>query len=220
LSRTHSSNLSNLAVCAGILATLMIWVVIWPQTGDGDAITHFLAARDAFHNPTWLMSAWARVGAQLPLLIPAHFGLLPTRWICAVIATLCAWQTIRLADDLKLPHAVLAAPLMIFQPLVFEHAADTMTEVPFALGLVIAIRLFWHRRWLASALVISYLPTVRPEGFFLCAMWGILFLGTSRFRLPKARLRISPSPGTPGEGRGEGAFFASAAEDPHLPESA
>jgi hypothetical protein len=182
---------SRVAVCLGLLALLMIWAVIWPQTGDGDAITHFLNARDALRDPRMLMGSWARVGAMLPLVIPAQFGLLAARWTSAVISVLCAWQTMRLADDLDLPHAILAAPFVILQPLAFALAGDTMTELPMALVLVIGIRLWLARRWLLSALVISYLPLVRPEGFFLCAMWGVFVLTTAEIGSIGRRISVS-----------------------------
>jgi hypothetical protein len=171
------------AICIVLLALLMIWAAIFPQTGDGDAIMHFLNARDSLWQPAKLMGSWARVGAKLPLLIPAQLGILAARWVSALISIICAWQTIRLADDLKIKNAFLAAPFLIFQPFVFALAADTMTEIPFALGLVIAIRFWLARRPLASCLVVGYLPTVRPEGFFICLLWAALFLAQPRRRI-------------------------------------
>jgi hypothetical protein len=96
----------------------------------------------------------------------------------AIVSVLCAWQTIRLADDLGIKRAWLAGPMLIFQPFVFSLAGDTMTELPLALGLVIAIRFWLARRMWASCLVMGYLPTVRPEGFFLCALWAMLVIGS------------------------------------------
>jgi hypothetical protein len=170
----------RILVCLLLLAILMLWAWLWPQTGDGDAIMHYLNAHDGLWQPGKLMGSWARVGAKLPLLIPAQFGLLAARWMSAVVSVVCAWQTMRLADDLKIPNAILAAPLLLLQPLVFTLAGDTMTELPLALGLVIAIRLWWARRTLLSCLVIGYLPLVRPEGFFLGILWGMMLLFTPR----------------------------------------
>jgi hypothetical protein len=62
-----------------------------------------------------------------------------------------------------------------------------------ALGLVIAIRLWWSRRWLSSALVVSWLPLVRPEGFFLCAMWAVMILATSGIGSWSRRLSVAVS---------------------------
>ena len=174
--RRRSAGVKRGAVCAGLLALLMVWAVVFPQTGDGDAIMHYLNAHDSLWQPAKLMGSWARVGSKIYLLIPAQFGVLAARWAAAVVSILCAWQTIRLADDLKMENAVLAAPFLIFQPFVFSLAGDTMTELPFALGVIIAIRLWMKGRYAASCWVMGYLPTVRPEGFFLCAMWGAMVI--------------------------------------------
>src|ERR1700691_1596379 len=141
---------------------------------------HFLNARDGFWQPSKLLGSWARVGSKLPLIVPAQFGILAARWMSAVVSVLCAWQTIRLADDLGVRRAWLAGPMLIFQPFVFSLAGDTMTELPLALGLVIAIRLWLARRIWASCIVMGYLPTVRPEGFFLCALWAAMVLSRRR----------------------------------------
>ena len=180
------------AACAALLAVLIGWAVVFPQTGDGDAIMHYLNAHDSLWQPAKLMGSWARVGSKIHLLIPAQFGVLGARWAAAMVSVLCAWQTIRLADDLKMEHAVLAAPFLIFQPFVFSLAADTMTELPFALGMVIAIRLWMKGRLAASCWVMGYLPTVRPEGFFLCAIWAAMVISR----------REAEAAGCPGVGDG------------------
>jgi hypothetical protein len=170
----------TLLVCTGLWMLLAGWAILWPQSGDGDAIMHFINARDGLWKPALLLGSWARVGSKLHLLIPAQFGLLPTRWMSALVSAAVAWQTVRMAEDLKIRRAILAAPLLIFQPLVFALAGDTMTELTMSLGLVIAIRLWWAERWILSCLVMSYVPLIRPEGFFLCAMWAVMTLLTSR----------------------------------------
>jgi len=172
---------------------IIVWARLWPQSGDGDAVTHYLIARNGPGELSLLMSSWARIGAMLPLLLPAQFGIMAARCTSALISVICAWQTIRLADDLELRNAFVAAPLLLLQPLVFALAADTMTELPMALGLVIAIRLWWARRWLGSALVVSWLPLVRPEGFFVCAMWALMILLTPRTGSWSRRLGLAIS---------------------------
>jgi hypothetical protein len=171
---------NRLLILAGLLALLVLFAAIFPQTGDGDAVMHYLNARDSLSMPVKLMGSWARVGDKIPLLIPAQFGVFSARCAAALISILCAWQTIKLAEDLKIPNSNLAAVFLIFQPFVFSLAGDTMTELPFALGVVIAIRLWINERYLASSIVMGYMPTVRPEGFFLCALWAALLVFRNR----------------------------------------
>ena len=167
---------ARIALCLGFFAILIGWLLIWPYTGNADAVAHLLRARAGLANPAELMDSWSRWGSKLILLIPAQYGVIPARIAAAAVTIALLWQTMRLADDLKISRPILAGPLLLLQPLVFQLASDTMTEIPMALGLVIALRLWLSRRFALSCLAISMLPTVRPEGFFFCALWGILIL--------------------------------------------
>jgi hypothetical protein len=51
-----------------------------------------------------------------------------------------------------------------------------MTEPLFALVFVVALRFHLTRRVTAGMLLASLLPLVRPEGFFLCVLWGVWVL--------------------------------------------
>ena len=163
-----------LLVCLALFVLLLAWARLWPHTGEGDSIFHYLLARQAWVYPKVAVSAFARPVHKLLLVVPAHFGLPAARAASAFIAAILAWQTIRLAQDLQLRRALMAAPLLLLQPLTFALAADTMTELPAALGIVIAMRLWMRGSHATSCAVVSFLPLMRPEGFFLIAVWAAM----------------------------------------------
>ncbi|HVT82673.1 MAG TPA: hypothetical protein VHM90_18675 [Phycisphaerae bacterium] len=165
-----------LLVSALTFAFLALWARLFPYTGDGDSILHFLNAQLAAHKPAEALYAWARPGYKLPLALFAALGIYPARLFNAAITVACLWQTIRLAEDLRLRTALLAAPMFLFQTCAFALAADTMTEIPLALGIAVATRLWLARRLELSALVVGFLPLLRPEGFFLGILWGLMVL--------------------------------------------
>ena len=168
--------LGRVAVCAGIAAVLVVWAACWPYTGDGDAAMHQMNLLESARNARHALTPWARPGFVALMILPALGGTLAVRGFAAVLAAILSWQTMRLADDLKLPNATLAGLLVIWQPLYFALAADTMTEMPMALGVVLAVRLWKAKRAATSCLLISFLPLVRPEGFFLAVLWGAMTL--------------------------------------------
>ncbi len=161
-------------VCLAVFCLLVGWVSIFRYSGEGDAVLHFLNARDAWVTPADALGAWARPLFKLIIAGPATLGLFPAQATVALITSLAIYQTIRLAEDLHLPRAILAAPMLLWQPMAFGIAADTLTEMPFALGMVAAVRLWLHRRTLLSCLLVSLLPMIRPEGFFFIALWGAM----------------------------------------------
>lgn len=122
------------------------------------------------------MSPWSRPVFVLLMVGPATLGIFAVRLFAAFLATVLAWTTMRMADDLDLPHPNLAGLLLFAQPLFFALSSDTLTEMPMALGIALAIRLWWARRRALSCLLVSLLPMVRPEGFPIIAMWGLMVL--------------------------------------------
>ncbi len=161
---------------AMLFAVLVAWAWAFPYTGDGDSVGHYLNARDAAMTPLSALHAWARPICKLIMAPFASHGILAVRAAMAAVAALTCWHTIRLAEELKLPNSLLAGPMVLWQPMAFAIAADTMTEMPMALGIVIAIRLWSNGSWRASALLVGFLPAVRPEGFFIGGLWGLLLL--------------------------------------------
>ncbi len=169
-----------IALSLTILALLSLWIFLFPFTGDGDSVLHYFNARNASRNLAEALSTWSRPGYTIPLSFFAPHGIVVARLFSACITIACAWQTVRLAEDLRLPGAWAAAFMLLFQTPVFALAADTMTEMALALGVVVAVRL-WLGGWLVwSGLVVGFLPLFRPEGFFFGAMWGVMVLCTPR----------------------------------------
>ncbi|HMO24811.1 MAG TPA: hypothetical protein PKB10_00945, partial [Tepidisphaeraceae bacterium] len=161
---------------AGLFVLLAIWAVVFRWTGEGDSGMHYMNLRESAEQPHYALFPWARPGWVVLLIWPAMLGLTAAKIASAGFTIALCWQTMRLADDLRLPRATLAGFLVIVQPLVFYLATDTMTELPFALFLVIAIRLWLHGRVLWSMAIVGYLPLVRPEGFFFGLVFGVLAL--------------------------------------------
>ncbi|MCI0664925.1 MAG: hypothetical protein L0220_28005, partial [Acidobacteria bacterium] len=95
-----------------------------------------------------------------------------------------AWQTFRLAQQLKFERAELAVPLLFLQPSFFLLCSVVLTEPLFALLLVIALRLHMSGRVRIGMLIASLLILVRPEGFFIGVLWGLWVLFDKRDKRP------------------------------------
>jgi hypothetical protein len=162
--------------CSGAAILTGAWAFLFRFTGEGDAILHYQNARDAAERVAEGLSAWARPLYKLPLAAFAVHGVLAARLFNACVTAACLWQTVRLAEDLRLRNPLAAGAMLLFLPPVFALAADTMTEIPMALGVVVALRLWLLGQVVWSGLVAGLLPLVRPEGFLLCTLWAGLVL--------------------------------------------
>lgn len=167
----------TLVVCGLAFGVFLLTILFTHASGEGDSTLHYLNAREGVSR-SWLvlLSSWARPLFKALIIGPAWVGMGAARLVIAVLATLLVAQTIGLARDLKLERAWFAGLLLIAQPLTFLACHDTLTEIPAALALYGALRLWLHRKYALSCLLISFIPAIRPEGYFFMALWVALAL--------------------------------------------
>ncbi|MGH9837495.1 MAG: hypothetical protein ACREEM_01785 [Blastocatellia bacterium] len=171
-----------LMVCAAAGLALLF---LFDDSCQQDAPLHFLYARWAWEHPVLFVDVWCRPLFTLLYAFPALIGYRAARLLTLLISLATAWQTYRLAGDLRLPRSPLAVALVWMQPSFFLFATENMTELLFALIYIIALRLH-HRGWVKMGMLVASLTILaRPEGFFLCILWA---LWASGVRSPAFRL--------------------------------
>ena len=166
--------LTALAIAGVALALL------FPDSYQQDGGTHFLFARDAWWNHTLFVDVWGRPLFTALYALAAPAGYLPAKLLTVVVCVVTAWQCWRWAEDEGLARPEFAIPFFALQPSLMLLAADTMTEPLFALVLVVALRLRRTGRVRNAMVVASLLPLARPEGFFVCLLWGLWALADTR----------------------------------------
>ncbi|MBI2901576.1 MAG: hypothetical protein HYY17_15440 [Planctomycetes bacterium] len=163
-------------------------VFLFPDSYQQDGGVHFLAARFAYRHPECLIGVWTRPLFTFLYSLPAQFGYPAAKLFTAAVIAATGHITALLAGAMGFRRAWLAYPLLLVQPVVVLLSFDTMTETLFALFLVAA--LYSHRigrPWIA-ALLISFLPTIRAEGFFVAVFWGFVMLADPRLGSPWVRI--------------------------------
>jgi hypothetical protein len=174
-----------MALLGGIL------IFLFPGFPEQDSGYHFLMARTAWHQPVYFVDVWARPLYTFAFSGPVLLGLQAARYFALAISLLIAWQTWKLARDLHLQRAWLTLPLLLGQPTFFELFTDLLTEPLFALIFVVALRLHLQGRIKIGMVVASLLPLARPEGVFLCLLWGGWVLRTPRQTDRRASFRAA-----------------------------
>ncbi len=169
----------------------LLWITFFLLLGVGlcfffldghhiDAATHYLYSRWAWTHKDMFVNVWARPLPTFFYAFPSQYGYRFTQIITVFLSCLTAWQTFKLAEDLKLERSWLAIPFVFVQPSFFLLSNEVMTEPMFALCFVIALRLN-QRGWVKMAMfAASLLILIRPEGFFLGVMWGVWVLFDKR----------------------------------------
>jgi hypothetical protein len=197
-----TNDLRNATIALALMALLGVALVfVFPGSAEQDTDYHFLKARTAWSSPWLFVDVWGRPLYTTFYAVPALLGFTAARLFAVGISVAIAWQTWRLACDLRLGRAWLVIPLLLGQPVFFELFPDLLTEPLFALVFVIALR--WHLRgWtMRGMLGASILPLARPEGVFLCLLWGVWVVAkkinpTASLQAPDYRKLIRTVPAT------------------------
>jgi hypothetical protein len=156
-----------------LMASLGVTLIfLFPGFPEQDSGYHFVMARTAWHQPIYFVDVWARPLYTLAFSGPALLDFRAARFFALAISLLVAWQTWKLALDLRLELPWLILPLLLAQPTFFELFTDLLTEPLFALVFVAALRLHLRGRIKMGMLAASLLPLARPEGAFLCLLWS------------------------------------------------
>lgn len=151
-------------------------VFLYRDAYSQDGALHFLLARWAWRRPITFVEIWARPGFTFLYSFPAQIGYPAAKLFTVAVTAAAAWQTARGAEALKLDRSWLAAPILLASPVLFLLSTETMTEPLFALVFATALRLHYGGRPVVAFAVASFLPTLRPEGLLLCAVWGLCSL--------------------------------------------
>jgi len=168
----------GLLACCG--AASLALVALHPDSYQQDGGHHFLFARYAWAHPALFVGVWNRPLFTFLYAFPALLGYPAAKLFTIVIALVTAWQTYRLAQDLKLERAWFAIALIFLEPSYFLLSSETMTEPLFALLFVAGVRLHVAGRVAAGMFVASLMPLARPEGFFLAPLWAAWVLTDAR----------------------------------------
>ena len=158
-------------VFMAVIGVLLIF--LFPGSPEQDVDYHFLMARTAWVDHFYFVDVWGRPLFTTLFAPVAALGFVPARFFALAISVAVAWQTYRLASDLDLSRAWLVIPLLLGQQTFFELYSSLFTEPLFALLLVIALRCHISGRVKSGMLVASLLPLARPEGVFVCLLWGL-----------------------------------------------
>lgn len=168
-------------VISGLLITGVAMMVVTLFTGipagGADNYAHFNIARWGFRYPQLFLDLWGKPVFSI-LTSPFTFlGMPGVRFFNILCGLLTAWFVYKLAKNLSLKPAWLAAVFTVFTPMYFVMMSSGMTEVLFGLILTLSVLLFFQEKYLWSALLVSFIFLVRTEGlaFLLLFAAGFLF---------------------------------------------
>ncbi len=150
--------------------------------GGADNISHYLISRYAFRHPHLFLYAWGRPLYTIISAPFAQFGLPWVKLLNVLLGVMTALVTFRIAGLLKIKQPYLVMIFVCFTPLYFMMMPTALTEILFSFVLVLSVFLYLRSNFIASALVISFLPFARTEGFILLPLFLLALVWARQYR--------------------------------------
>lgn len=150
--------------------------------GGTDNFNHYFIALTAWQEPHYFLDAWGR---PLYTILSAPFALLgyeAVKLFNVALGILTAWFAFLIAKRTHLRPSWMVILFVAFTPVYLITLYTALTEILFSFVLVLAIYLFFRSSYVASAIVISFLPFARTEGYFLIPILGLALLMKRQWR--------------------------------------
>ena len=168
-----------IAIC--ILMTILA-IISDGYEGGADTVGHYLYSRHAINNPILLLDLWGRPIFTLFGIPFAQFGFTIMKFYSILLSLLTAWIGYKILEHLEYKGAFLYIPMVTLAPYYLLLSISPLTETLFGFTVVLAIWLYYRRRYTIMTLVISLLPFVRFEGFIIFPPFILILLLNKRFK--------------------------------------
>jgi hypothetical protein len=175
------------AVTAWVVAGAMAVVLVLRAVASkgyywADDYGHLEISRSAWSHPTWLLDVWGRPLMTLVYMPGAPLGDAAVRATSLVVFALTAVLCVAVARRRNVPFPVIAACLLVAQPLAARVAFSALPYTVFSLVVAGALWLRTTGRHRAAALTVSVLPLARLEGLVVVAVWAVVVVRERRWR--------------------------------------
>jgi hypothetical protein len=164
-------------------AVLLIFISLDISSEAGfsdDDYSHYLFSKAAPWHPELYLHLWARPGFTLASSPFAQFGFIGFQIFNSLTAVITCYITYLVAKDYKLKRPSLVIILTSFSVYFFILSVSGLTEMFASFLLILGVYLIGRKRFLASALCISFLGISRPEGILFILIWVVLLLRKKR----------------------------------------
>ena len=169
-----SKNPEYLLLAAVFILLIVLSFLSQGYYGGADNINHYFLSRYSFTYPKLFLNPWGRPLYTILASPFAQFGFRGIKVFNVILGFLSAWLLMKTARELKVSSSWMAVIIVCFSPLYMVMMFTALTEIVFSFVFILSLYLFFSRRYIAAAIVISFLPFARSEGYFIIP---ILFLG-------------------------------------------
>ncbi len=178
-------NKQNTIVTIIISISFIIGIIVILTTqnsfGGGDSTQHFNLAYWGWEHPHLLFNHWGKPLFTILISPMAQFGMNGARVFNLILGFATGATIWKIAIELKLKNAILSMFFVIFTPIYFALIFTPLTEVLFSFFISISVLLFFKKKYLLSAIILSCTPLIRNEGIVLFPLFVFAYLAKRQF---------------------------------------
>jgi hypothetical protein len=168
----------------GIAAVVYILLVVFANgvNGGADTFVHYQMSRYSWIHHELFLNQWGKPVFTVLFSPIAQFGLQAVIWTNLAIIFFEAFIVLKIANQLQLKRSWLAPLLFLTCPVIFDNAVSALTEIICALFLILFIHWSLKGKFWIGALVLSFMPFARSEGFVILGVAAMFFFFTRRWK--------------------------------------
>jgi len=169
------------AALAAIIACCF-WLLVDNTYDSGDSITHYAISRYSWKHPYLLVDNWGKPVFTILSSPFTQLGWKGMTFFNSLVGVVTCCLVAQIIAKLNWKISPYTALLLFFIPNYPLALNSGLTEPLYALILVCSVYFFLSDQYKWSAIVISFLPFVRSEGFISITVLGFIFLFAKKWK--------------------------------------
>jgi hypothetical protein len=161
---------------------LAIWFLSEGFYGGADNINHYFISRYSFQHHEFFFDGWGRPLYTILSSPFAQFGFKGIQLFNVILAILTLWVGYLTAKKLNYSHPVLAFVMIGFTPIYYIMIFTGLTEILAGFVLILAVYLFFREKYIASAIVISFVYFARSEAMIFYPIFLVAYLFKKQYK--------------------------------------
>jgi hypothetical protein len=152
------------------------------SAGGADTYVRFFYARESWNSPELFMHFWAKPVYVLLASPFAQFGYDGIKVFNILLGILSAYAAFRIAKNYGIRFRIAAIFLVLFAPVYMFMLMSAMTEILFGAILITAVWQYSEKRYIMSAVLISFIIHVRTEGMIFLLLWALIYIINKKYK--------------------------------------
>lgn len=169
------------------LSTILVILIAILITSEGfseatESLINYNFSRGVFSNPDFLLNNTSK---PLFTILSAPFALLGFKSFMLfniLFGMAAGYVSFLVAKELKIKSPTLAIVICCFTPVFMVNMFSGITEVLFAFTAILATYLLVKEKYIWGAIVVSFLPIIKTEGFLLILIYIYYFVHKKHYK--------------------------------------